>query len=332
MKLAFFDLLEHEKQLVENYKTEHPEVQLDTFNCSLTTDNLDMVNGYDAVTLVSYSKVNRDVLRGLKDRGINYISTRTIGFDHIDIASANEFAMHVYNAYYQPNNVADFTVMLMLMMLRKAKISVCRALVNDFSLDGMQGREMRSMTIGVVGTGKIGAQVIRNLSGFGCKILAYDPYKNESIKNLCEYVSMEEIYDKCDIISLHVPLTDENYHLINRESISKMKDGVIIINTARGQLIDTESLIEGLEQEKIAGAAIDAIEQEDGIMHIHVGTKILDDSKRNLLYLKQFPNVIYTQHYGFYTVEASESMTNCGITSLVDGINGKKLVNEVTKH
>ena len=229
----------------------------------------------------------------------------------------------VYNAFYEPNNVADFAVMSMLILLRKAKVSICRALVNDFSLDGMKGREMRSMTVGVIGTGKIGATVVRNLSGFGCKILAYDPYENAKLKEYATYVDLDTLYHESDIITLHTPLTSDNYHMINKESIEKMKDGVIIINTARGALIDTDDLIDALESEKVGGAGIDTLEEEQGIMHVHVGTQIMNN-KRSLLYIKQFPNVLYTQHYGFFTEEAIMSMVTCGITSLQDGFYGRE--------
>lgn len=134
---------------------------------------------------------------------------------------------------------------------------------------------------------------------------------NPAIRDMAEYVDLDTIYREADIISLHVPMTEENYHMINKDSIAKMKDGVILINTARGALINSEDLIDALEKEKIGGAGIDTVEDEEGIVHVHVGTNIVE--KRSLLYLKQFPNVVFTQHYAFFTEEASESMVRCGI-------------------
>lgn len=186
---------------------------------------------------------------------------------------------------------------------------------------------MRSLTVGVVGTGKIGSTVIKNLSGFGCRILACDKYRNPAVEELAEYVGLDTLYAESDIITLHTPLNDENYHMINEETIRKMKKGVILINTARGQLIDTESLIKALEEEHVGGAGIDTLEEEAGIMHVHVGTKIVD--KRSLLYLKQFPNVLYTQHYAFFTKEATESMIRCGITSIQSGVRGEATLCEI---
>ena len=182
------------------------------------------------------------------------------------------------------------------------------------------GRELRSLTVGVIGTGKIGAAVIRNLSGFGCKILACAHHPDPSLSGLAEYVDLDRLYAQSDIVTLHVPLTQANYHMIDAGTLAKMKRGVILINTARGQLIDTESLIDALESGQVGGAGIDTLEEESGVMHIHVGTRIID--KRSLLYLKQFPNVLYTQHYAFFTQEATESMVRCGLQSILDGCRG----------
>lgn len=326
MKIYLYDVAEFEKKTLREIMRENPD-ELLLSGGHLTPETLEKARGCDGVSVLGYSAVDAAVLRKMKEYGILHISTRTIGFDHIDLKEAHRLGVRVYHAYYSPNNVADFAVMMILMMLRKAKISVCRALVNDFSLDGIMGREMRSLTVGVVGTGKIGAAVIRNLSGFGCRIVAYDIRRNPAAEEIAEYVDRETLYRESDVITLHTPLTDANYHMINRETIKMMKKGVILINTARGQLVDTEALIEALESEQIGGAGIDTLEEEAGIIHVNVGTRIVD--KRSLLYLKQFPNVLYTQHYAFYTQEAIESMVRCGVSSIRDGVAGKKSLCEV---
>ena len=174
--------------------------------------------------------------------------------------------------------------------------------------------------MGVIGTGKIGAAVIRNLSGFGCRMLACAHHPDSSLAGMAEYVELDQLYTQSDIVTLHVPLTQANYHMIDAEALGKMKPGVILINTARGQLIDTESLIAALESGQVGGAGIDTLEEESGVMHVHVGTRIIDN--RSLLYLKQFPNVVYTQHYAFFTQEATESMVLCGLRSILDGSRG----------
>lgn len=326
MKLYICDICDFEESKINEIK-ENVDVELVLTKESLTMSLLEQMKDVDGISIIGYSHVNREILDKMKEKGIMHLSTRTIGFDHIDVAYAKSIGIHVYHAYYDPNNVADFAVMLMLILLRKAKISICRSLVNDFSLDGLQGREMRSLTVGVIGTGKIGRTVIKNLSGFGCRILAYDLHQFEEVKQYAQYVELDELYRQSDIITLHVPLTNDNYHMINSNSIHKMKKGVILINTARGQLIDTKDLIDALEQEYVAGAGIDTLEEENGVMHEHIGVRIIDN--RDLLYLKQFPNVVYTQHYAFYTKEACDSMIACGIHSLIDGLNNKKSICEI---
>lgn len=326
MKIFVYDVADFERDILETIRRETKD-EIILSDKHLTLETLEVAKRFDGVSVLGYSHVDKSILTKMKEYGIMHLSTRTIGYDHFDMAAARELGIHAYNAYYSPNNVADFAVMMMLIMLRKAKISICRALVNDFSLEGMMGREMRSLTVGVVGTGKIGSTVIKNLSGFGCRILACDKYKNPVVEELAEYVDLDILYAESDIITLHTPLNDENYHMINDETIRKMKKGVILINTARGQLIDTESLIKALEEEHVGGAGIDTLEEEAGIMHVHVGTKIVD--KRSLLYLKQFPNVLYTQHYAFFTREATESMIRCGITSIQSGLRGESTPCEI---
>lgn len=322
MRILAFSVADYEEAAFLRLEKQYG-VEITCRKEELTEETMNLVSGeYDGVTFLGHSKITRKVLMKLKEEGICHIATRTIGFDHIDLEAAKELGIHVSNARYEPYNVADFTVMLMLMLMRKAKISICRALVNDFSLDSLKGREMRSMTVGIIGTGRIGALTIKNLSGFGCRILANDKRVNKSVEGLAEYVDIDTIYRECDIISLHMPITDENYHMINKETISKMKDGVILINTARGALIDSDDLVEGLESGKVGAAGIDSIEGEEGVAHVCIGTEIID--KRNLLYLKQFPNVILTQHYGFFTEEATSEMVRCAVVSLLYFYEGKE--------
>ena len=192
------------------------------------------------------------------------------------------------------------------MCLRQYKQALWRGQVNDFSLQGLQGRDMNELTIGVMGTGRIGLQVLKNLSGFGCRLLAYDVYKNPEVEKLATYVDQDTIYKECDVISLHMPLFDSTYHIINHETIAKMKDGVILINCARGGLTDIDALVDGVESEKIGALGMDTVEGEEGIVHEDRRTDII--SNRNWFYLHQFRNVIMTQHMAFYTKEAVDSI------------------------
>ena len=319
MKICVYDILDYEEPILKRLQ-QQLDVELVPVHGPLTADTLALAEGCGGISVLGYSRVDRPLLEAMAQAGIRHLSTRTIGYDHIDAEAAKALGVHVYHAHYDPNNVADFTVMMMLILLRKAKVSICRALVNDFSLDGLMGRELRSLTVGVIGTGKIGAAVIRNLSGFGCRVLACAHHPDSSLAGMAEYVELDQLYTQSDIVTLHVPLTQANYHMIDAEALGKMKPGVILINTARGQLIDTESLIAALESGQVGGAGIDTLEEESGVMHVHVGTRIIDN--RSLLYLKQFPNVVYTQHYAFFTQEATESMVLCGLQSILDGSRG----------
>lgn len=313
MKIIAYNVLPFEQSSFIRFEQEM-NIDITIIEEILSMKNVHLAEGYDAVTVLGHSHVTQEVLNKLHTFGITSLSTRTIGYDHIDINAAKQLSMSISNARYAPYNVADFTIMLMLMLLRKTKVSICRALVNDFSLDGLQGREIRSLTIGIMGTGRIGQTVIENLSGFGCKILAYDQYENEAVKSHAQYVDLNTLYKESDIVSLHMPLTDENYHIINKDSIKQMKKNVLLINTARGALIDSEDLIAALESGWVGGAGIDTLEEEEGVVHRHIGTEIID--KRTFFYIKQFPNVILTQHYAFFTEEATSSMVECGLLSL----------------
>jgi D-lactate dehydrogenase len=202
---------------------------------------------------------------------------------------------------------------------RKAQQILARGAVQDYTLAGIQGREIRNLTVGIIGTGQIGATVARNLSGFGCNIIGYDIYENDNLRDLIEYVSLEKLISTSDVISLHAPLFDSNYHMINRESIAKMKDGVCIVNCGRGPLIDTEALIYGIETGKVGAAGLDVIEDELGIFHEDHRLNVLNNHQ--LAILKSFPNVIVTPHMAFYTDQAVSDMVEIALKSLNSFMN-----------
>ena len=281
-------------------------------NDAPSIENAYLVEGSQCVVTVT-SKVNEELIKRYSEIGIRYISTRTIGYDHIDLHAANKYQIAVGNATYGPNGVADYTVMLMLMSIRNMKRIMERTNIQDYTLKGIQGKELKDFIVGIIGTGRIGKQVIKNLSGFGCKIIAYDPYPNQEIAAYAEYVTLENLWKEADIISLHTPLTEENYHIINRESIAQMKDGVLIINTARGPLIHTNDLIEGLQTKKIGAAGLDVVEDEFGLYYYDHKDDILDN--RYLAILRGYPNVTITHHMAFYTDNAIESMVKDSLTS-----------------
>ena len=286
-----------------------------------TMENAHLAEGYEYVSIIT-TKIDAELMERFYELGVKMISTRTIGYDHVDIASAKRLGMHVSNVSYSPECVADYTIMLMLMSIRKMKRIMQREEINDFSLPGIQGRELPNFTVGVLGTGRIGRAVIRDLSGFGCKIYAYDKYENDAVKEHAQYADLDTIYRECDLITLHMPLLDDNFHLIDGDAIAKMKDGVVIVNTARGGLIDTKALIEGIESGKIGAAGLDVIEDEFGMYYYDRKSDIL--SKRDLYILRGFPNVIVTPHMAFYTDQAVSDMVKNSMLSCIYHAEGKE--------
>ncbi len=314
MKITIYEKRPYENNIIQEYKN-LKDIEFVTTEEILDNNTIDLCKGSDGITILGYSCLDTNLLDKIKENGVKYISTRTIGFNHIDIEYAKKIGLKVSNVTYAPNGVADFTIMLMLISIRKYKPAMWRQNVNDYTLNGLMGREMRNLTVGVIGTGRIGATVIKNLSGFGCKILAFDKYKNPAVENYAKYTSFDELLNNSDIITIHVPLTQENRGIINKNNISKMKTGVVIINTARSELANIQDLIEGIETEKIGALALDVFENEDEIYHHYLSTDIIKN--KDMAYLRQFPNVVLTQHMAFFTDGATEEMIRNSIESLI---------------
>ena len=320
MNITVFEVSNDERQELE-YLSRTLPVTFRLVEGNLSEETLALAEGAEGVSTLGRSTLDRAMLERLKAMGVGYVSTRTIGVDHIDLAAAKELSLRVSHAAYPPEAVANFTIMLMLLVLRRYKPAMWRQQVNDYSLYGLMGRSMNKQTVGVVGTGSIGATVIRELSGFGCRILAYNLFENEELRPYATFVDLDTLYRESDIITFHVPYTPETSRMVNRESISRMKDGVILINTARGELMDIDAVTEGIETEKIGSLAMDVFEHEQGIYHADRKTDILKN--KDMVYLRQFPNVVLTQHMAFYTEESIISMVDCGIQSLLDMKEGR---------
>ena len=315
MKVTVYNCREFDEK--EMFKKYGEELGVELVLCPDAPDmeNIALTKGSECVDIIT-SKMTRELLEGLAANGVRYLVTRTIGYDHIDVDAAKELGITVANAPYGPHGVADYAVMLILMSIRKMKRIIERTNIQDYSLKGIQGRELKDLTVGIIGTGRIGRTVIQNLSGFGCRLLAYDLYENDDVKQYAEYVTLDEMWQQADVITLHAPLTDDNHHMIGRETIAKMKDGVVIVNTARGGLIDSEALIEGIESGKIGAAGLDVVENEFGLYYYDRKSDVLNN--RELAILRGFPNVTVTHHMAFYTDE-------CVKTVVRDSLMGCKL-------
>lgn len=321
MKIMAYEVREDEIEYFEKLSKElgmeiqtSPEVLKDE-------DIIGMEEG-TGVSVLGMRHYGEEEMKLFSEHGVRALSTRTIGWNHIDMGAAKKYGIHVCNARYAPNGVADYTVMMILLCLRYYKMALWRMQVNDYSLDGMIGRELRNLTVGVIGTGRIGTQVLKNLSGFGCRLLCASRHESPEAAKYAKYVPLETIYKECDVISFHVALTPETEHMINASTISTMKDGVVLINCARGGLMDMKALIEGIESEKIGALGLDTVENEEGIVHRDRRNDIFSD--RDIAYLRQFKNVVYTQHMAFYTDAAVESMVRCGVEGLVQMLDGEK--------
>lgn len=315
MKIYAFDVRDDEKQFFEEMKEKHG-IELVIENENFTKEIISKLEPESGITILGLTNVNEEECAALEKQQITLLTTRSIGYNNIDLDACRKHHIHVCNSAYAPNGVADYTIMMILLCLRNYKQALWRTQCNDFSLDGLQGRELKDLTVGILGTGRIGATVAKELSGFGCRLIAYDIHENPSIQGLVEYMSLDDVYHQADILTLHMPLFDTTYHMINDASIAKMKDGVVIINCARGALSDVHALIKGIETQKIGALGIDVLENEEEIVHKNLKTDIF--ANRDMAYLRQFKNVVHTQHMAFYTDAAVKSMVQCGITCLID--------------
>lgn len=275
-----------------------------------SVENAHLAAGCDAVSII-VCNMDRALLQALYAQGVRILCTRSIGTEHIDMKTARELGMRVSAVAYSPDSVANYTIMLMLMACRKFPYVLERAKLQDFALYGKRGRELSTMTVGVVGLGRIGKTVLRHLSGFGCRLMGYDLYPSDEAAALCEVVPLDVLMRESDVITLHCPATKENTHLINAETLARMKPGVIIVNTARGSLIDTMALVDALETGRIGAAALDVIENEYGLYYInHTGEAM---NNRELALLSSFPNVIVAPHTAFYTDVSCSDMARCTV-------------------
>ena len=304
------------------------DIKFHTGNLSL--DNVSLTRGVEAVCIFVNDNVDAELILRLKEHGVRLIALRCAGYNNVDIAAAQRAGIAVARVpAYSPHAVAEYAVALMLSLNRKIQRASWRTRDGNFSLNGLMGFDMYGKTLGVIGTGKIAKVLIGILRGFGMKILAYDLYPDCAFAeaNGVDYVSLDELYAGSDIISLHCPLTPETEYLINRESIAKMKRGVMIINTGRGRLIHSDDLIEGLKTKQVGFAGLDVYEEEEPYFYKDKSDKIIDDD--TLARLLSFNNVIMTSHQAFFTEEATQNIAHTTLSNVLDFVEGRPLVNAV---
>ena len=264
----------------------------------LSEANVELAVGNRCVSVGHKSRIANPTLLALSRAGVAHISTRSIGFNHLDVGYAESVGISVTNVAYSPDSVADYTLMLILMSLRNARSMIRRADVHDYRLDQVRGRELRDLTVGVVGTGRIGAAVVERLRGFGCRVIAHDRRR----KTAAEWMPLDELLRQSDVVSLHTPLVADTHHLLDRRRISLMRPGSYVVNTGRGALIDTEALVAALEGGFLAGAALDVLEGEEGVFYEDLRERPIENQL--LARLQAMPNVILSPHTAYYTDHA----------------------------
>lgn len=327
-KIAFFgakpyDIASFDKVNEKyNYDIRYYKGHLNPNNVVLTQDT-------DVVCIFVNDTADAAVIDAMVDNGVKLLALRCAGFNNVDLKAAKGKLSVVRVPAYSPYAVAEYSLALMLSLNRKIHRAYWRTRDGNFSLNGLMGFDMHGKTIGIIGTGKIAKILIRLLKGFGMRILAYDLYPDMKFagEEGISYVSLDELYRESDIISLHCPLTDQTKYMIDKDSIDKMKEGVMIINTGRGQLINTNDLIEGLKEKKIAAAGLDVYEEEGEYFYEDKSDKIIDDDV--LARLLSFNNVIVTSHQAFFTKEALHNIAETTLQNIEDFRCHRPLVNEV---
>lgn len=327
-KIAFFGAKPYDIASFDKVNEKY-NYDIKYFKGHLNPNNVVLTQDADAVCIFVNDTANVAVIDAMADNGVKLLALRCAGFNNVDLEAAKGKLPVVRVPAYSPYAVAEYSLALMLSLNRKIHRAYWRTRDGNFSLNGLMGFDMHGKTVGIIGTGKIAKILIRILKGLGMHILAYDVYPDYKFaeEEGITYTTLDELYKSSDIISLHCPLTEQTRYIINDDSIAKMKDGVMIINTGRGQLIHTNALIEGLKEKKISAAGLDVYEEEGDYFYEDKSDKIIDDDV--LARLLSFNNVIVTSHQAFFTKEAMHNIAETTLQNIEDFRQNRPLVNEV---
>lgn len=327
MKILFYGTKNYDEQFFEKLLPQYPGVEIKFIEANIHEETAALAKGYDGICAFVNADLGTPVIEELNKQGIRLILMRCAGYNNVDLKTAHKYGIKVLRVPgYSPEAVAEHAMALVLTANRHTHKAYIKCRENNFALNGLMGVNLYQKTAGIIGTGKIGQAMARICKGFGMKVIAYDLFPNKELDFL-EYVSLDELLSSSDLISLHCPLTEETRHIINEESIAKMKNGVILVNTSRGGLIKTEDLIAGIRDHKFFAVGLDVYEEESDLVYEDMSEKILYTS--TIQRLLSFPNVTMTSHQGFFTEEA---LTNIAETTLENAkafMNGEELKNEV---
>ena len=326
MKIAFFSTQPYDREYFERYNEEH---EIIFFDAQLNEQTVNLAKGCDAVCGFVNDQLNASVIKSLAENGIKIIAQRCAGFNNVDLAAAKENKILVVRVpAYSPHAVAEHALALIMTLNRKTHKAYNRVREGNFSLQRLTGFDVFGKTVGVIGTGKIGQCFARIMQGLGCKVLAFDIIANKNLEAVgVQYLPLMEVLKQSDIISLHCPLTEQTKHLINETSLKVMKDGVMLINTSRGGLIDTKAAIVALKKGKLGYLGIDVYEQEEKLFFHDLSENIIEDDV--IMRLLSFSNVLITAHQGFLTDEALTQIALVTLQNMSDFEQGKKAQNAV---
>lgn len=328
MKILFYDTKSYDRESFDAIVKDFPEISIEYTKSDLDPRTAALAEGFDAVCAFVSSDIGTQTMEILHDKKIRLLLMRCAGFNNVDLDTARKYGIRIMRVPgYSPEAVAEHAMALALASNRRLYKAYNKVRENDFSLSGLMGFNFYQKTAGIIGTGKIGAAMCRICHGFGMKVIAYDVYQNESLKDFTEYVSLEKLLSDSDVISLHCPLTDDTYHMINIDTIRQMKDGVILVNTSRGALVKTNDLIEGIRMRKFAGVGLDVYEEETNNVFEDRSDEILEHS--TTARLLSFPNVVITSHQGFFTKEALAAIAGTTLQNAADFKAGRESANDV---
>lgn len=326
MKIAVFSTQKYDREFLSAVPTEHKFV---FFEAQLNNDTVNLTQGFDGVCIFVNDHADSEIITELKNNGIKVIALRCAGFNNVDVKAAEKADIRVVRVpAYSPEAVAEHAVALIMTLNRKTHKAYLRIKENNFSLERLTGFNIYGKTVGVIGTGKIGKAFCKIMLGFGAKVIAYDKFEDDEAKKLgIKYVTFEEVLKNSDIISLHCPLTPETKYMIDWEAFANMKDGVMLINTSRGALINTKDAILALKRGKIGYLGIDVYEQEEHLFYKDLSENIIPDD--TIARLMSFPNVMMTSHQGFFTKEALTEIAATTVGNIDCVAQGKPSPNEV---
>lgn len=328
MKVAFFSTKSYDREYMDKANEAHRHT-LTYFETALEPATAVLAKGQDAVCIFVNDKADKETIELLHKNNVRLIALRCAGFNNVDLKTAGELSVRIVRVpAYSPYAVAEHTLAMILTLNRKTHIAYNRIRDGNFSLERLMGFDLHGRTVGVIGTGTIGGIFAKIMKGIGCRVLAYDPYPNEALKEQhIFYTSLEDIYAESDIITLHCPLTQSTHHLINEEAIEQMKDKVMLINTSRGGLLDTKAVINGLKYSKIGYFGMDVYEQEENLFFQDLSGHIIQDDV--ITRLMTFPNVLITSHQAFFTQDAITNIADTTMQNITDFEKENYLKNEV---